>query len=1279
MVAQGMSAFLIILVGSLLNLLPGVAQTTGTATVLGTVRDPTEAVIPGATVELTDLATNQTRSQTTNMNGQYIFVNVLPGVYKITASASGFRQAVIPSLKIEVAKAYTVDFTLEVGTVAEMVEVTPGAGVELQTVNATIGNVIRSDYLLRLPLIDRQANSLFQLQPMVSPLGYGFNASGAVAGARGDQATWMVDGIDVTQGKFPDTGDATSFPLPAESIEEFRAGVTNVDAFFGRSAGGQFVAVRKRGGNTVHGSVYWYHQNDNLNANTWTRNRLGQPDPELKDHRFGFTIGGPIRRDKTFFFFHYEGRRFPSQRDILRIVPTETMRRGVLRFRDGTGQIVEYPLATSTLCGPNNNSPCDPRGLGLNPVIRALFAFYPQGNDPSSGDGLNTIGFRAPASAAERTEYAWLRLDHHFTENWRFEGSFGWHRNLADSPLQVDIGGLLRGNILGRAKSVRSNRQFPRNIVAALTGSIRPNVTNDLRFGFTRFYFWRQAVPPFPQVPGTNVALDLAATLLDEPVDVFVQRSRSQGDNQQLYQFSDNMTWIKGSHTMQFGATARIINHYHMREDKVVGGMSALIGLLDAGAFFTVPAEWRPPTCGGTLQQSCLRSVDISRWNRFYAALLGIIDNVSIMMTRNADFTPLPFGTPLMNKFRYQAWDIYASDVWRVRPSLTFSYGVNYQIQVPTKTLDGRLALAVDAAAGRIITPKAYLEAKRQAALQGTIFNPTIGYMPIRMLGREKTVDTDWNNIGPRVALAWHPRFEGGLLGRVLGARKTVFRGGYSLTFDRLNLVQLTSIPMLAAGFGQTISIQGPKNARGEPFRIGVDGPAPLPVAERVTPPLIPSVPFGELLSFQADPMLRPGMMHSINFTIQRELPGDMLLELGYVGRLGRNLPQSVNLNSIPFFMKDPVSGQTFAEAYDALAAELRAGVAAGAVTPQPWFENQMPSMAMLRQLGLCPAASSTATSCLASRFTSEIVTGLLSNFWLNGIDRFRRLAGLSPFMNTQVQELFFRTDGGISNYHAFMLIFRKRPSHGLQFDFNYTLSKSLDQVGSVQNSAGMFPSSFFPDLDYGPSFFDHTHIANLTWYCELPFGPGRRFSAGNWVDKLIGGWFTGGILTAFSGAPLTVVQSTQVFGGGTTFSFGTGAIPIKKPKFGNEVHRGVTGSGNVGTAGDPARGGTGLNLFADPEAVFKTFRPVLLSRDRRSGRGVLRGLPHWNIDFSVGKAIAVREMVKVRFSFDFFNILNRVEFADPTLDLRNPAEFGVLSSQFNQPRRIQFGLRVEF
>lgn len=1253
--------------------------TAGTATVLGTVTDPTGAVLVGATVELTDLATNLSRSQITNADGQYIFVNVPPGIYKLTATAQGFRQSVVSPLKVEVAKTHTVNLTLEVGAVAEIVEVTPGAGIELQTTNATVGNVIRSDYLLRLPLLDRQANSLFQLQPLVSPLGYGFNASGAVAGARGDQTTWTVDGIDLTQGKFPDTGDATSFPIPAESVEEFRAGVTNVDAPFGRSSGGQFIAVRKRGGNAFHGSAYWYHQNDNLNANTWVRNRLGQPDPELKDHRFGATLGGPILKDKTFFFFHYEGRRFPSSTDVVRIVPTESLRQGVLRFRDGTGNIVSYPLATSTLCGPNNTSPCDPRGLGLNPVIRALFAFYPPGNDPSTGDGLNTIGFRAPASASQKTEYAWLRLDHHFTPNWRFEGSFGWHRNLEDSPLQVDIGGLLPGHKLGQAVTVRNNRQFPRNIVAAVIGQITPRLTNEFRFGFVRFYFWRNATRPFPQVPGTNVALDLAGTLLDEPVDVFVQRSRSQGDNQQLYQFTNNLMWIKGRHTLQWGATARIIHHFHMREDKVVGGMSALIGLLDAGAFFPVPSSQRPPTCAGSTQTNCLRSADVSRWNRLYAAALGIIDNVSIMMTRDANFNPNPFGVPLLNKFRYQAWDFYASDVWRVHPSLTLTYGVNYQVQVPTKSLDGRIALAVYADTGKLVTPWEYLEQKRQAALQGRIFNPEIGYVPIRMLGRDKTVDTAWGNVGPRIALAWNPSFREGIWSRLFGDRRTVLRGGYSLMYDRLNLVQLVSIPMLAAGFGQTISLQGPKNAQGDPFRIGVDGPAPLPVAERVTPPLLPSIPFGELLSFHVDPTLRPGRSHSFDLTIQRELPGNMILELGYIGRLGRNLPQSVNLNSIPFFMVDPQSGQTFAQAYDALAAELRAGVAASAVTTQPWFENQLPPIATLHALGACPTTFTTATRCLASRFTSEIVTGLLSNLWLNGIDRFRRLAGWTPFMNPRVQELFFRTDGGRSNYHAFTLIFRKRPSHGLQFDLNYTLSKSLDQLGSVQNSAGFFPSSYFPDLDYGPSFFDHTHILNLTWFYELPLGTGRRFSTETWADKLIGGWYVGGILTAFSGAPLSVIQSTQAFGGGTTFSFGTAAIPTTKPRFGNEVHRGVTGSGGVGITGDPARGGTGLNLFANPEAVLKSFRHVQLSRDRRSGRGVLRGLPHWNLDFSAGKAIGVTESVRIRVGFDFFNILNRVEFADPALDMTNPASFGVLTAQFNQPRRIQFGLRIEF
>lgn len=380
------------------------AQTASTAAISGTVSDPTGAVVPGASVELTDLATNLSRSQQTNAAGQYMFANVNPGTYKLSVTMQGFRQASVPSLKVEVAKTYTMNFTLEVGAMAEVVEVTAGAGVELQTQDSTVGNVIRSDYLMRLPIIDRQANSLYSLQPTVTPQNYGFNASGAVAGARADQSTWAADGIDVTQGKFPDTGDVTTMPLPAESIEEFRAGVTNVNATFGRSGGGQFNAVRKRGGNAFHGSAYLYEQNDNLNANTWTRNRSRQRDPELKDHRFGVSIGGPIIKEKTFFFFNYEGRRFPRSADLLRFVPSSTLRQGILRFRDAAGTIISYPLATSTVCGATRTSPCDPRGIGLNPVISALWGFMPPANDPASGDGLNTVGFRGIASTSVESE-----------------------------------------------------------------------------------------------------------------------------------------------------------------------------------------------------------------------------------------------------------------------------------------------------------------------------------------------------------------------------------------------------------------------------------------------------------------------------------------------------------------------------------------------------------------------------------------------------------------------------------------------------------------------------------------------------------------------------------------------------------------------------------------------------------------------------------------------------------------------------------------------------------
>jgi len=605
------------------------AQTAATATVSGIVTDERGAIVAGADVNLIEASTNTSRSVKTNEEGQYVFSSIAPGVYKITVSVQGFKQATVPSLKVDVAKGYTVNFTLKVGEIAEVVEITAGAGVELQTVDATVGNEIKGEQLVRLPNATRSAVAFYTLQPLTMPYRgaqVNDNVGGQVAGARTDQNTFSLDGADITDntvGTHPvkpsGIGAEPIIPVPIDSIEMFRVGTTNPNATFGRSSGGQVAFVTKRGSNDIHGSAYWYHQNDNLNANTWDRNRLGRksdgspvvPEPELKDNRFGFSAGGPIWKDRTFIFGLYEGRRFPRAVDVARIVPTDSLRAGILRFRDASGNVVSYDLKTSTLCGPNGTDRCDPRGIGLNPVVKSLWDLLPAGNDATLGDGLNTIGFRSTASQSTFSDFAVGRLDHKFTDMWHFDGSFRWFRQTAFTPTQLDIGGLIKGNTKGQAASVAAIPVKPSFVVGGLTGQIRPTLINETRFSYQRDWWWLTRVDPFPQVSGTNVALQVAGSslfggLLDPPVDVHTQLARTQGVNDKVTQIIDNLTWVKGSHTMQLGGSWRRLHLFHLRNDKVVGSLSALVAELDVAGAITINPSNRPRDCGGGVTRSSL-------------------------------------------------------------------------------------------------------------------------------------------------------------------------------------------------------------------------------------------------------------------------------------------------------------------------------------------------------------------------------------------------------------------------------------------------------------------------------------------------------------------------------------------------------------------------------------------------------------------------------------------------------------------------------------------------
>ncbi|MFH1572918.1 MAG: hypothetical protein ABIG68_02990, partial [Acidobacteriota bacterium] len=1137
-----------------------------------------------------------------------------------------------------------------------------------------------------LPIFTRQVNELLTIQPGATP-------AGEVTGARRDQSTFSLDGLDVTNNSVGGTG--TFMYMGVDSIEEFRVGVANPNASFGRGAGGQVSLVGKKGSNELHGAAYWYHQNDNLNANTWDRNRTGVRKPELKDNRFGGRLGGPIWRDKTFFFANYEGRRFPRSTDIDRLVPTDSLRQGIFRFKDAAGNTNSYNLATSTACGDGTER-CDPRGIGLSPTISSLWSKMPAGNDPTGGDGLNTITLRGTVPNSQNNDFYMMRVDHNLNDSWRVDASGRYFKQISQNSGQLSLLG-------GTPTSLSTSPQRQDMVSIGLTGTISSTITADVRFGWVRN---RSGVEPTrPNVaaetlaiPGTNtpdglIALDLGARggtydLLAEPIDVATQVARKQSNNNRNYQTNADINWIRGSHALQFGTRLRYLPTIHERDDKVFGSLGALVVQIDSDLGpVRLPSSVSPPVCSGAVTTNCILSNDLQQWNRLYASATGIIDNVSVMAVRDGSFKPLPYGSLLVSDTsNLWAPEFYFQDVWRLKPTLTLTLGLNYGWQTPPFEKLGRYTLQIDKGTGEVITATDFLNRRRDAAARGEMYNPEFAFMPVNSSKSGQVFDIDWNNIGPRVSAAWNPSFTGGLLGKIFGDRKTVLRAGYSLVYDRQNTVQSVIIPSLGIGFAQTLNVTTPLcNATGSGgpgcspsnsnqavslFRVGVDGTIPTPVVPEQSVPASPpwcrtgssGCLFPEILSFQVDPSIKVGENHALDITVQREIPFNQLLEVSYIGRWASKLPQSMNLTQSPYNFLDKASGQTFAQAFDAVAKALRDGTT---VAAQPWFENQMPG----------------GTSAIASAGRTSFINGNVSSLFLT-IDQSRMGAGLQPFNNYLSQMMLLRSGTGSSNYNGMAVSVRKRLSGGLTYDLSYTFSRSMDQLGEWQNAASVMPNSFDLDAEYGPSRFDFTHIFNGYWVYEPPYRLGNRV-----LDKIVHGWQVSGIVTARSGEPIDFIQGSQVWGGTLFLGFNSSMIPTGDVgKFGNSVHSGVAGSGNVGTTGDPAKKGSGMNLFADPEAVFKSFRKLELSRDGRAGRSnPLRGLPRWNLDMSVARRIVLMEDVAVRFGFDFFNILNRVEFNNPTLNVNSPASFGVITSQYTPNNRtdgsrwIQISFRVDF
>ena len=968
---------------------PANAQSSIAGTVTGQVTDSSGAAVPATAIKLLDVATGAAFVSVSNDAGRYDFPTVPPGKYDITFSKDGFTTYSIKAQNVQVGVVLTLNASLKVGSTSTTVEVSATVGAELQTMNATVGNTLSNTSLLVLPNLGRDATSMAVLQPATTP---GGNAAGSVA----DLNTYQLDGANITDDMGGNvTGYQTNMngigggqtngspsgviPTPLESIEEFKVSVSNQTSDFNNSSGSQIQMTTKRGTNQFHGAAYmFYFDNAIGEANSWAHNHtpytygaISFPDTPVdfpKNHRsrFGGALGGPLLPKeflggKWFFFANYEGLRYPNAVVYSTSVPSALMRAGVIQEPNSAGTYIAYNLNPNPVTVNGTTyapavcpaGACDPRGIGLNPIVNSIWSkMIPTENNPLGGDTYNTQGFLGSVREPLTTNNYVGRIDHDFGDKEHFYLTYRDYKLVSLTGSQVDIGGVLPGDAFGVPAAKAPRPQQPSVWTAGLTSVINPTTTNTFVFSYLR-QFWQWSDDNGPaQGFGLGGALEIGGEVSSPgliPYNVNTQSVRQRFWDGQDKTIRDDITTLKGNHLFSFGGTYARNFDYHSRTDNGEGVNDQISYLSTAsGLNFTSPSVQYIP--------STVPSSGYSGYEGLYSEVLGIVSSTQVMYTRALpNLSPLPIGTPATDKSVIPYYSVYWQDNWHMKPSFTLTYGLGWNLEMPPYELQGKQVALVDAN-GEPIQTQAFLNQRLLASEQGGMYTPTIGYELVRNVGTglKYPYNPYYAEFSPRVSFAWNPHYTDGLLGKIIGNGKTVLRGGYSRIFGRLNGVDLVLVPLLGPGLLQGVTCVNPTMTQtcagsgvatpANAFRIGTDGlVAPLTAPSATLPqPFYPGGTYPESVDSESlDPNFRPDRTDNFTLTIQRELNSHMHLELGYIGKILRNEYQSTNLDSVPIY--ETLGGQTFANAYAQLYQQLIFnGVPAANVTAQPFFESAL-------------------------------------------------------------------------------------------------------------------------------------------------------------------------------------------------------------------------------------------------------------------------------------------------------------------------------------------------
>ncbi len=1252
------------------------AQITTTG-IRGIVRDPNGAVVPNAAVKATDNATGVEQSTVTSGDGNFIFPTLQFGSYKLTVNATGFQNSVIIAVVVESGRTTNISVDLSIGAASETVQIAASAE-QLNTTTAEVGATINNKLVQNLPYAGRDSLNFAVLIAGSSRSTSDRNST--FNGLPNASLNITLDGMNNNSQRFKSGG--TSFfafaPARIDAIEEVSVSTTGLGADAGGQGAMQIRMTTKRGSEEYHGKVLYQGVNEALNANSFFRNLQGLPRNKSRQHNPVGSIGGPLLpfvkslKNRLFFFAYYEAQPQPI---------TATFSTPMLSAAAAQGNF--------TYLGTNGVK----RTVNLLDVART--AGHTSTIDPTMAGILQKISGSQTATTTRLQEIPGVATE--FMQNMQWEQSLrtmqsfptarvdfqitptiGWHgtwslrssdftRGTAPYPgSPYDFVGVAGANIHSSAT--------PYVATNSVDWTIRPNITNNASFGVqgNGEYFFIDADPKRFAEQGSRI--------INTPlVNAWIPNVATDVRNNPVYQFSDTMNWVKGRHTMTIGGTWMHTSFYS-HSWATAGVPQYNFGVVAADPMNNIIRNALP-------NLNLTNNTDINNALNLYALLTGRITSVSV--ATNADEKTKEYKPFIesMQRYKFTTWGLFFQDSYRMRPSLTLNYGLRWQFDGDIQS--GNELLSQPSGANFYGPSTGLFQPGVLSNNQNPVFEVAI-----------HPYKRDYLNPAPNFGFAWNPSSNQGWLGKLIGERKTVVRGAYSITFYNEGLNSISNSLSGGQGFRQTGTATNGINFA--PGTLNLSSPAPtIPVFPAKFGFPIPQNSFSAPVAGNyINPNLKSPYVQNWSLGIQRQLTKSTMLELRYVGNKSTHMWHRQNIQEVNIFENGFLN--EFVQAKKNLDANVAAGRGNTFINnnlagqaPLPIFQaafgalGNQPALAAgtgfgnatyIQSLNQGTAGTLAQTIATTPANFCRLVGNKFASCTIAGFNT----AGAYPInlfqANPYLSSLTYQDSNGDNNYNALQVDVKQRYSNGLLLGGNYVWSHAMGSILNETDQASGYTWYTYRNarLNYGPSPFDRRHVFNAYWTYDLPFGKGRRFLSSNAVlDRVVGGWTIGGRETMASGHPLllnggrnTVNNLTQagvVFGGGFTQAQLQKAISTVSGSFSNVALIGdVANIATITTSGTTKTSQVNPTLFA-PSSTPGQYGEFVY----------LRNNSLFTFDMSVNKDVRITEKWRLTLRLVALNFLNR-PFFDVANSSPTATTFGQITSA-SGTRTMQFRASLDW